>query len=164
MSSQFHWVLECYNGLHDFMRPLSVAVSLWFHGSSWFPKSLGSLGLTNWVSQIALGPTRPCSVTMDPWFHEVSQYSNALLGSTVSQWPLGSVVPCHIQCHHGPLSSPGPCSVTIITESPRLEKIFEISSPTCDLTPPCNQDHGTQCHIQSSTIPRTVTHPPPCAA
>ncbi|CAN8180779.1 unnamed protein product [Coccothraustes coccothraustes] len=38
---------------------------------------------------------------------------------TVSPWLLGSVLPCHTQCHHGPLSATRPRSVTMAPCFPR---------------------------------------------
>ena len=68
-------------GVMKFLGSLAPTVSQWI---------LGSSGLT-----VVLGLPCPCSVTMNQVFHQVSHCSNALLGSTVSQWPLGP------KGHHG---------------------------------------------------------------
>ena len=93
-------VPQCHNGL---LVPRGSTVSSMFPS---FHESLGSgTGpLGPWVLQCHNGPiiTRgPGSVTM---LCMVPQ------GPAVSQWPLASL---------------GPCSVTIITDSPKLEKTLE---------------------------------------
>ena len=162
MDTCFHEVSQCSNAL------LGSTVSQWplgtkgLHGVKHISYIPGVPEEQHWPL-VSMGPavsqwphhyTRSCSVTM---LCMVPQ------GPAVSQWPLwfykdpavSQWTPCfHVapQCHSGPLAlwchvvhsvtlvlsvppgpavsqwplaSPGPCSVTIITESPRLEKTFE---------------------------------------
>ena len=82
---------------------------------------------------------------MDPWFHEVWQCSNALLGSTVSQWPLGpkghhgvkhvSLIPGVSDEQHWPLGSMGPCNVTM---APSLHEVLLCYNALHGPTRPCS--------------------------
>ena len=103
----FHEDPECHNGLLASMYPHSVTAVPWFSQDPavsqwrlWSPKD----------PQCHSGPLALwCHVV-----HSVTMVLSVPRGPAVSQWPL---------------DSPGPCSVTIITESPRLEKTFESIKP-----------------------------------
>ena len=115
--------------IHDSMRPSSVTMSFWFHGTPWFHR----------VPQI-LGP---CSVTMDPWFHEVSQCSNALLGSTVSHSsllvPRGTMVSNVFPSFHESLrSSTGP----LVPWGPAVSQWPHQSTRSCSVTMLCMVPQG----------------------
>ena len=91
------WSLQCHNGPIIPQGPALSQCSAWFHKALQCHSGL-------------CGSTRTQSVTM---------YSLLPCSPTVSQWPLGSMVPCRTQCHSGPLSSTRPCSVTMAPCFPR---------------------------------------------
>ena len=84
---------------------------------------------------------------MDPWFNEVLQCSKALLGSTVSQWPLGST---------------RPCSVTVASVVPRGPRVSQWT-PCCHVAPQCHScPVALWCHVVHSVTVFQTPHQPCC--
>ena len=140
MAPSLHKVLLCHNALHGSTRPCSVTVA------SVVPQGPR---VSQWTPCFHVSPQ--ChSGPLALWCHVVHSVIMVLSipqGPAVSQWPL---------------APPGPCSVTIITESPRLEKTFESikSNLRPNTTFSLRPWHSVPHPVFPETLPWTVTHSP----
>ena len=115
MFPSFHKSLRSSTGPLD---PWGPAVSQWPHH---YTRSFS-------VTMLCMAPQSPAVSQWPLWFHKDPQCHNgplALWCHVTHSVTLVLSVPHGPAVSQWPLASPGPFSVTIITESPRLEKNFK---------------------------------------
>ena len=157
------WALQCHNGPIITRGPALSQCSAWSHKAlqchSCLCGSMRSLSIP--MNSLVLQCHNGALVTQDPavspgtlgsmGHHSVTIVPLVPRVLAMEQWPLDSIGPQAItrlslvpQCHNGPLHSQGSAVSQSSQNDTRWKRPLSASRPTCDPTPPCQPDHGTQ--------------------